>query len=163
MTPALLSALTDPALVEAARRFNAAVATTLVDLNRRLEEARTMTTTTAREHLPGSAEHPGYLVTTGQAATLLPTYLGPVLTAAGVRAYGWDVRTNAALPFGHLIVRPANLTVTVPDEGTLEAALMYAEERRQAAHALRSIVVGVAGRWFDDLRPFARPARGATR
>lgn len=116
--------------------------------------------TTAPAHDPMSAAHPGYLLNLGDAARALPGYVGPVVTVLGVRARGWEVTLNRYLPTGVIIIAPASLTITAREEGDLVLALTIAEHRRQAARALRATVIGAAGRYFTDLRPFARPARG---
>lgn len=107
---------------------------------------------------PMSADHPGQLLTRPEAARVLPRYVGPVLVTAGVRAYGWDVDVDEALPLGTIHVQPAAVRITVAEVGDLELALTYAEQRRQAARFLRNLVVRTALEvGLTDLRPFARP------
>lgn len=150
-------------LAEVARPFNAAVGEAIVDLNRRLEEASRMTRRPAPVHDPMSTGHPGQLLKLGDAARVLPGYVGPVLTIAGVRARGWDVDLNPYLPTGVIIITPATLRLTAREEGDVELALLYAEHRRQAGRELRRIVIEHAGALGLDLRPFARITLGATR
>ena len=122
-----------------------------------------MTTTTVVHDRMSADRAAALTVDRPTASRILPNLLGPVVTAAGVRAYGWTVTTDPTLPAGTLVIHPGLLRVTVAEAGDLDLVLAYAEQRRQAGRTLRRLVIHHAGALGLDLRPFARITLGATR
>lgn len=113
------------ALLPVARRFNAAIVEGLLDLNRRLEEARTMTTAPVDLTAPIIVrDFPAMVALVDQYAPAAEWHISERPDLGRAWVLQWD-----------------RLTLTVGDLGDLELARYIVAERTRARQALRRIVV----------------------
>lgn len=139
------------ALLPHARAFNAAVGTALITLNRRLEEARTMTNTAQlaadriRERVLTA---PIVVETLADKAALVARYQPGAEWTIGV-----DPDAGATW-----VLRWDRLELVVGDLDDLELARFVVAERLRAVRFLRRLVVDTATELGLDPRPFRQPA-----
>lgn len=140
------------ALLPAARRFNAAVVEALLDLNRRLEEARTMTNTA---QLRADAIRERVLT----APIVVETLADKVALVARYQpGEEWTIRADAELR-DTWVLRWDRLELTVGELDDLELARFAVAERLRATRFLRRLVVDTAAELgLEPLSRFKQPA-----